>query len=98
MFWLGLLAVPALLASILVLWILYSLATKAWSKLHTALLYKINLAKDANAFGQPHDKPHTYEKSANKIRDALLASPRFHTLTGLGWMIVFIRDSKTEKD
>lgn len=92
-FWAGLLAIPALGAACLILWALYSVATKAWRELHVAMLSKINLRPNPIHVFEEDDRP-KYLESANRLRDAYLLSPRIYVLTGLGWHVAFVRDTK----
>jgi hypothetical protein len=97
-FWAGLLALPALAAAVLVLWALYAFASQAWERLHVRLMERIAIAPNLNSVypftkAPPAPRP-KYEDGANKIRDALLASPRFYSAHGLGWIVLLVRDSK----
>lgn len=96
-FWFGLAALPV--ASLCVAagaWAVLG-ARRAWLKTHEALLFqRVKLAKDrVNPFGPKPDGP-TYEKAANRLRDALLETPRLIAFGGLGWRIFIVRDSQPE--
>lgn len=100
-FWSGLLTLPALIAVALILWALYSVATKAWQKLHVALLFRLDLRPNLARWGDEEDRRPKYLESANKLRDVYQHSPRLYVLTGLGWHVAFVRDTKStdkEKD
>jgi hypothetical protein len=101
-FWLGLAVLPAAaLVFALAAWLLIA-ARKAWHSIHGHLLYnRVTLAADPRSvFNAPWRRDRiqgraeepTYEHAANRIRDALLQSPRLHVFIGLGWQIAIVRD------
>jgi hypothetical protein len=102
--WIGLGILPALAAVALLLWLLYSAATWAWSKLHTALIYEVKLKRDPFEFRlrgepQPPAKASDYEESIEKIMNSLRESPHLRTFAGLGWLFIVVRDHKaTERE
>ncbi|MDF2895716.1 MAG: hypothetical protein K0Q46_2502 [Rhodococcus erythropolis] len=98
-FWAGVLVLPvAAVVGGLGFWLLVG-ARRAWVKTHEALLFqRVKLAKDRiNPFGPKPDGT-TYEKAANRLRDALLETPRLLAFGGLGWRIFVVRDSKANDD
>lgn len=93
-FWIGLAVIPALAATFLLLQVLYAVSTWAWRRLHMAMLARIDLAPDPFDLKNP-DKGVTHRKAANRVRNALLESPRLFTFHGFGWLILLVRDSKS---
>ena len=66
-----------------------------WAKTHLRIVDTIPLRRNrVDPF--EHDERPEYLEAANTFRDALLASPRLHTLTGFGWMVIFVRDGKND--
>ena len=100
-FWAGLATIPAVIAAALILWLLYSLASKAWDKLHTSMLYRVDVPKNRfrlTVGGTPPDTRPQYIDAANRFRDILLQSPRMHVLNGLGWTVLIVRDTLTANE
>lgn len=98
-FLMGLALIPALFGLFIALKVLYALSTKAWWKLHVRMITTVPMKANPIAVrfrGDP--APETsypkYEKSANRMRDALLTSPKFYSFFGLGWYIIVGRDIK----
>jgi hypothetical protein len=101
-FWVGLLAIPILAAALLVLWLLFTLASNAWDALHRSMLLKTDLKSNTPVLrfrSDPAPEPRPkYEDAANHLRNALLRSPRLYTLKGLGWVLILARDAKNEPE
>lgn len=79
-------------------YLLVALARHLWAKTHYALMDSVDIAPNRqNPYrGAAQDKPE-YLDSANKIRDALLESPRMYTVAGLGWRAVIVRETTTKE-
>lgn len=105
-FWIGLAALPA--AGIVLAtsaWLLVG-ARKAWHAMHTHLLWqRVELRADPRPVRlapwnktKDAEKPYvpTYEREADRIRNALVHVPRMHIIAGLGWYVAIIRDFKHE--
>lgn len=101
-YWIGLFSLPAFAAAACIVWALLSSATWAWNKLHVRLLAKVSLPANpvrVRLRGTPAPEPRPkYEDAANKIRDALLRSPRLYSALGLGWYVVLVRDIKETEE
>lgn len=101
-FWIGLAALPTL-AIVLAAsaWLLVG-ARKAWHAIHTRLLWQrvelradprpVHLAPWNKTKGDRESYEPTYEREADRIRDALVRVPRMRLIAGFGWYIAIIRD------
>lgn len=100
-YWIGLLAFPVAVLAWLGVRTLYALGTHVWAKWHTAIIQRVRLRPNPVRIqlrGTPAPPPRAkYEDSANKIRDALIRSPRALFLFGLGWYVVIGREAKDEE-
>lgn len=94
-FWLGVLTPFAIFIGIAVVGLLAAALIWAWSRIDKSLWYRVDLKKNLADFdpngGAPKNQVE-YMDAANKIRDALLKSPRFYNLHAFGWVIVFVRN------
>lgn len=99
-FWIGLLIIPVLALLALLLWMALSLASWMWKRLHWAMLRRVDVDRNLYTlrFGASTDAPEKseYLDAANRFRDALLDTPRFHTLAGLGWMVLIVREQRRD--
>lgn len=98
-FWIGIATIPALVIAALLLKVLYALSTKIWDKLHVRMITTAKIAANPvtvrfRGDPEPETKHPKYEKSANRMRDALLTSPKFYSFFGLGWYVIVGRDIK----
>lgn len=90
-YWVGLLTPFAVAAGIIGLWLLYSLATWAWARLHTALIARVDLARNRlRVYGE--DDRIQYSVAAQKLVDTMVESPRLYIFAVLGWQLVIVRD------
>lgn len=108
-FWIGVAVIPAVAVIVAgAAWLAVG-ARKAWHSIHDHLLYqRVNLRADplpvmAAPWNQrktgKYVKPQpTYEREADRIRDALVKVPRMHTFAGFGWYIAVIRDFEAGDD
>lgn len=95
------LALGGLALAVGVAWLLIAVARHLWAKTHYALMDTVKLRPNLARIqfkGEPEDDRPEYLDAANKFRDALLQSPRMYTLGGLGWRLVFVRESRTDDD
>ncbi|MCI4659660.1 hypothetical protein [Cryobacterium zhongshanensis] len=83
-FWLGLLALPIAAIAVAVAWAALAAASKLWAKLHQQLLTKVKPARTAKQ----------RSLQATTIGDALENGNALRMISGLGWVIVWARDSK----
>lgn len=93
------LALAALALAVGVAWLLIALARHLWGTTHYALMGSVKIAKNRARLrlkGGPPDERPEYLESANKFRDALLQAPRMFMVAGLGWRVLFVRDTRTE--
>lgn len=97
-FWVGLAVGPAILVVYIALIAAAIAVRRAWKRLHWRAIERVDLAKNRKRLflrGQPDpdaDKPE-YLDAANKVRDALVVSPRLHTVSGFGWIVMLVRDT-----
>lgn len=96
-YWLGMATIPALLVFAAAVYAAWAGATRLWSKWHIALLNRVDLARNPYRFNAEGDGPE-YIESANKVRDALLKSPRFWQIAGFGFILLIVRDWKEKSD
>lgn len=89
------LAVGALAVLAGVAYLLLAVGRHLWAKTHLSIIDTIPLRRNRVDPFDDDNRPE-YLDAANTFRDALLASPRLHTLTGLGWMVILVRDGKTD--
>lgn len=90
-YWIGVLTPFALVAAGVALWLLYSLATWAWARLHIAFLARVDLAQNPlRVYGR--DDRRQYSVAAQKLVDSFIESPRLYVFSGLGWRFVLVRD------
>lgn len=95
-FWIGIAVLPLGVVAFILLRLLYAWSTTLWGKLHLRLIQRIELPQNPVTFTfrgeEPKPKRVEYEDAANKMRDAMLLSPRILTFFGLGWYVVAGRD------
>lgn len=84
-FWLGMLTFPATALAVALVWMTLAFAGKIWQKLHQRLLITVTPAETAPL----------RTRQANTIGDALQKGNSVHMVSGLGWVLVWARDSKT---
>jgi hypothetical protein len=100
-FWAGVLTIPILAAAWFLISWLHAKAQRAWVSAHQRLISKIDLRENPRAIrfrGDPAPEPRPkYEDTANRMRDALLQSPRLYSGYGLGWMLIICRDYREAK-
>lgn len=94
------LSLAALALAVGVSWLLVACARHLWGRTHYSLMMTVKIAKNRARLrlkGDPPDERPEYLDAANKFRDALLESPRMTTFAGLGWRVLLVRDSRTER-
>ena len=94
------LALGALALAVGAAWLLIAVARFLWGKTHDVLLSTVKLRPNLARIrlkGEPEDDRPEYLDAANTFRDALLESPRLHTVAGLGWRVLLVREARTVK-
>lgn len=82
-------------------WLLAALARRLWGATHYMLLGRTTLARNRIRFrlkGEPEDDRREYQDAADRFRDALLDSPTMYTVAGLGWRVLFVRETRTDTE
>lgn len=74
-------------------YLLAALARHIWGKTNEAFLQKVDLRRNRINPFEKDDRPE-YLEAANAIRDALLESPHLRTFSGLGWMLIAVRNRR----
>ena len=92
-YWIGVLTPFAMVAAVLLLWLLAAAARLLWSRLHRAFSTKLVVTRNLPEWGssQPAPKPE-YWDDANRIRDSLLVIPKLRVWAGFGRLFIVARD------
>lgn len=74
-------------------YLLLALGRILWNRVDVAMMERITLADNrVNPFVK--DTRHPKEDSANKLRDALMESPKLTVLRGFGRVVIIARNTK----
>jgi hypothetical protein len=92
-FWIGLGIIPGLVVVYIAFGWLLTASRAVWKAFDYRMLGRVVLAKRVNPFSS---EPKPYEWAANRLRDALLESPRLYTARGFGWMVFLVRNVKDD--
>lgn len=87
----GLLTIPALLLTLMVLAMAHATATWVWKRLHNRLVLRIKLHLDTSAAEERIP-------AAQNLVDQLVRAPHFRMLQGFGWTVLFVREYNLPKE